>query len=134
MTTTIAEQVHHLAETMATQPPYEVMDAFAQEQAVLSTQGVPPGVVEVGGVLPDASLLDPHGAAASLTAPSDGARAAQLQLGLDLSAINAGGTIRLSMPTTLIVDADQAVRWIDVHPDCTIRSEPEQALAALAVP
>ena len=34
MTSTIAEQVDHLSETMATQPPNEAMGAFAQEQAV----------------------------------------------------------------------------------------------------
>ncbi len=33
MTTTIAQQVSNLAETMATQPPNEVMDAFGREQA-----------------------------------------------------------------------------------------------------
>ena len=66
-----------------------------------------------------------------LTAPSDEARAAQLQLGLDLAAVNADGTIGLPMPTTMIVDADRVIRWIDVHPDYTTRSEPEQILAAL---
>ena len=66
-----------------------------------------------------------------LTAPSDEARAAQLQLGLDLTAVNADGTTGLPMPTTIIVDAERAVRWIDVHPDYTTRSEPGEILAAL---
>ena len=66
-----------------------------------------------------------------LTAPSEEARAAQLQLGLDLEAINADGTTSLPMPTTLIVDPDLAVRWVDVHPDYATRSEPASILEAL---
>jgi peroxiredoxin len=214
MTTTIAEQISHLAQTMAVQPPNEVMRAFTQEQVDLVAKGTPGGVIEVGASLPDAELLDPHGAATTLydalggrvsvlvfyrgawcpycnialntyqaelvpelarrdvglvavspqtpdgslntqeknqltfkllsdpgnqiakavgirTAPSDEARAAQLQLGLDLTAVNADGTTGLAMPTTIIVDANQVIRWIDVHPDYTTRSEPEQILAAL---
>ena len=213
MTTTIAEQVRHLAENTAAQPPNDVMAAFAREQADLAAQGTPAGVIEVGATLPDADLLDPHGAATSLydalgrltvvvfyrgawcpycnitlstyqaelvpevarrnvglvaispqvpdgslsiqekhdltfavlsdpgnqlakaagilTAPSDEVRAAQVQLGLDLTDINADGTTGLPMPATLIVDADHAVRWVDVHPDYATRSEPEQILAAL---
>jgi peroxiredoxin len=66
-----------------------------------------------------------------LTAPSEEARAAQLQLGLDLEAINADGTTSLPMPTTLILDPDLTVRWVDVHPDYTTRSEPATILEAL---
>ena len=213
MTTTIAEQVRHLAETTVGQPPNDVMAAFAEEQADLAAQDTPAGVIEVGATLPDADLLDPHGAATSLydalgrltvvvfyrgawcpycnitlstyqaelvpevahrnvglvaispqvpdgslsiqekhdltfavlsdpgnqlakaagilTGPSDEVRAVQVQLGLDLTDINADGTTGLPMPTTLIVDADHVVRWVDVHPDYATRSEPEQILAAL---
>jgi hypothetical protein len=28
------------------------------------------------------------------------------------------------MPTGLVVDADQMIRWVDVHPEFTTRSEP----------
>jgi len=52
-----------------------------------------------------------------LTQPSDEARAAQLQLGLDLTTVNADGTVALPMPAVAIVDAGHALRWIDVHPD-----------------
>jgi peroxiredoxin len=214
MTTTIADQVRHLAKTLAAQPPNEVMGAFAREHDDLAGRGKPAGVIEVGATLPGADLLDPHGAPTSLynalgdrlsvlvfyrgawcpycnitlntyqaelvaelgrrnvglvaispqapdgslsmqekneltftvlsdpgnqlataagilTAPSDEVRAAQLQLGLDLTAVNADGTTGLPMPTTLIVDADHTIRWVDVHPDYTTRSEPEQILAVL---
>jgi peroxiredoxin len=70
-------------------------------------------------------------AAGILTAPSEEVRSAQLQLGLDLTEANADGTLTLPMPTTVIVDPDGTVRWADVHPDYTTRSEPEQILAAL---
>ena len=214
MPTTIAGQVNRLAETMAAQPPNEIMATFTREQADLAARGGPAGAIGVGARLLDAGLLDPHGATTSLyaalgdrlsvlvfyrgawcpycnialntyqaelvpeldrrdvglvalspqipdgslstqekneltfivlsdsgnqvatavgivTAPAPEARAAQLQLGLDLTAVNADGTPGLPMPTTVIVDADRVVRWIDVHPDYTTRSEPGQILAAL---
>jgi peroxiredoxin len=64
------------------------------------------------------------------TAPSEEARAAQLQLGLDLEAINADGTTSVPMPTTLILEPDLTVRWVDVHPDYTTRTEPAAILEA----
>jgi NAD(P)-dependent dehydrogenase (short-subunit alcohol dehydrogenase family)/peroxiredoxin len=181
MPTTIAEQVSRLAETTAAQPPNEIMGAFTREQADLAASGLPVGRDRGGCPLPDAELLDPHGATTSLyaalggrlsvlvfyrgawcpycnialntyqaelvpelagrgvglvaispqtpdgslstqekheltftvlsdpgnqvakvagilTAPSDEARAAQLQLGLDLTAVNADGTTGLPCP------------------------------------
>jgi hypothetical protein len=35
------------------------------------------------------------------------------------------------MPATAILDASRTVRWIDVHPDYTTRTEPRQVLDAL---
>jgi peroxiredoxin len=214
MTTTIAQQVSQLVESMAAQPANEVMGAFSREQAELAANGVPEGVIEVGATLPDAKLIDPHGATTTLyealgdqvavlvfyrggwcpycnialntyqaelvpelarrsvalvaispqapdgslstqekneltftvlsdpanqvaralgilTAPSTEARAAQLELGLDLTTVNADGTTGLPMPTTVILDPEHVVRWRDVHPDYTTRSEPAQVLAAL---
>lgn len=66
-----------------------------------------------------------------LTAPSDGTRAAQLQLGLDLTQVNADGTTGLPMSTVVIADADGVIRWIDVHLDYTTRTEPGQVLQAV---
>jgi peroxiredoxin len=66
-----------------------------------------------------------------LTQPSEEARAAQLQLGLDLTSVNADGTVTLPMPATIILDGDHTVRWIDVHSDYSSRTEPEQILQAL---
>jgi peroxiredoxin len=66
-----------------------------------------------------------------LTRPSEEARAAQLQLGLDLAGVNADGTVTLPMPATVILDAGHAVRWIDVHPDYSTRTEPRQVIDAL---
>ena len=57
-----------------------------------------------------------------LTRPSDDARAAQLELGLDLAAVNADGTSTLPMPATVILGPGRTVRWIDVHPDYTTRT------------
>lgn len=214
MTITIEQQVRRLAESAAAQPPNDSAAVFAREQADLAAAGAPAGVIEVGAVVPDAELLDPHGATTTLstalgeglsvlvfyrgawcpycnialstyqselvpelarrgvplvaispqapdgslsmqekneltfavlsdpgnqvakaigilTAPSDEARATQLALGLDLAAVNADGTTGLPMPTTVIVDSDRVVRWLDVHPDYTTRSEPADILAAL---
>jgi peroxiredoxin len=82
-----------------------------------------------------AVLSDPANRLASalgiLTAPSPAALAAQLARGMDLTALNADGTTALPMPTTVILDGDGKLRWIDVHPDYTTRSEPAEILAAL---
>ncbi|MET4050283.1 peroxiredoxin [Rhodococcus sp. 1163] len=66
-----------------------------------------------------------------LTATGKEARDAQASLGLDLADINADGTHALPFPTVVIVDAAGSIRWIDVHPDYTTRSEPAQILSAL---
>ncbi|MGI8445978.1 MAG: hypothetical protein ACR2MP_02090 [Streptosporangiaceae bacterium] len=59
------------------------------------------------------------------------ARAAQLKLGLDLTGVNADGTDTLPVPATVILDADRTVRWIDVHPGYSTRTELEQVVDAL---
>ena len=211
---TITERVAQMHATMAAQPPNEVMGAFAREQADLAAGGLPAGIAPAGTVLPDAELLDAHGAPVTLSAavgagtsvlvfyrgawcpycnialsayqeqllpelaergvtlvavspqkpdgsltmqqknglaftvvsdpgnviagrlgiltqPSDDARAAQLQLGLDLAAVNADGTSVLPMPATVILGPGRIVRWIDVHPDYSTRTEPEQVIDAV---
>jgi hypothetical protein len=35
------------------------------------------------------------------------------------------------MPTVAILDADHVLRWIDVHPDYSTRTEPAQVIRAL---
>ena len=57
---------------------------------------------------------------------------AQRQLGLDLAKVNAEGSVSLPRPTVLIVDADRTVRFIDIQPDYTARTEVADILAALA--
>jgi peroxiredoxin len=66
-----------------------------------------------------------------LTQPSAEARATQLQHGLDLTSINADGTVALPMPATVILDASHTIRWIDVHPNYSTRTEPQQVIGAL---
>ena len=113
----------------------------------LAKQGIP--LVAISPQTPDGSLStqetkeltftvlsDPGNQIAGqlgiLTAPSDGARAAQLQLGLDLTKVNADGTTTLPMPTVVIVDSAGVIRWIDIHADYTTRAEPDQVLRAVA--
>lgn len=57
---------------------------------------------------------------------------AQRRLGLDLAAVNAQGGTWLPMPTVLIVDRDRTVRFIDVQPDYTDRTEVSEIVSALA--
>ncbi|MGA8454889.1 MAG: peroxiredoxin-like family protein [Streptosporangiaceae bacterium] len=118
----------------------------AQLVPALADRGIP--LVAVSPQTPDGSLStketkeltftvlsDPGNQIAGqlgiLTAPSDGARAAQLQLGLDLTKVNADGTTALPMPTVIVVDASGVIRWIDVHRDYTSRTEPDQVLQAI---
>jgi peroxiredoxin len=213
-TPSIEEQTEAFVTGPATALPAEVMGAFVAEQASLDDAGVPTGVSEPGAVMPDADLLDVHGAATSLaqvggggparggvsrgggwpycnialrtyqaelapaldergyamiavspqkpdgsltaaetnqltytvvsdpgnqlasalgilTAPSAEAAAAQQKLGLDLAEHNADGGVTLPMPTTVVVDANGVIRWIDVHPNYTTRSEVPDILAAV---
>ncbi len=118
----------------------------AQLVPALADRGIP--LVAISPQTPDGSLStqetkeltftvlsDPGNQIAGqlgiLTAPGDGARAAQLQLGLDLTKVNADGTTALPMPTVIIVDASGIIRWIDVHRDYTTRTEPDQVLRAI---
>ena len=118
----------------------------AQLVPALAERGI--GLVAISPQAPDGSLStkeaeeltftvlsDPGNQIAGklgiLTAPSDGARAAQLQLGLDLTQVNADGTTGLPMPTVVVADADGLIRWVDVHPDYTTMAEPGQVLHAV---
>ena len=67
-----------------------------------------------------------------LTAPTDDARAAQHTLGLDLPEANADGTHGVPMPTVAIVDSAGVIRWIDVHPNYTTRTEVADVVDALS--
>jgi peroxiredoxin len=66
-----------------------------------------------------------------MTAPTEDAQAVQRQIGTDLTDINADGTYGLPMPTVAIVDPAGVIRWIDVHPNYTTRTEVADILTAL---
>jgi peroxiredoxin len=66
-----------------------------------------------------------------LTSPTEDARALQLEHGLDVAAQNIDNTTQVPMPTVVIIDRIGNIRWIDVHPDYTTRTEPDEVLAAL---
>ena len=57
--------------------------------------------------------------------------AAQRKLGLDLAQVNAEGATRLPRPTVLVVDQSRVVRFVDVQPDYTARTEVADIVAAL---
>ena len=67
-----------------------------------------------------------------LTGPTDDARKAQASLGLIIGEHNADGTDTTPMPAVVILDAEGTIRWIDVHPHYTSRTEPGQILKAMA--
>ena len=154
MTTTshtpISDEVASLHQGMADQPVSDSMAAFGAEQRALvpalRERGV--NLVAISPQKPDGSVSaieaneltftvvsDPGNILASalgiLTAPTEDAQAAQQQLGLDLRTVNADGTTAVPMPTVAIVDADGVLRWIDLHPNYTSRTEPADVLAAL---
>jgi peroxiredoxin len=211
---TIAGRVAQLQGEMAGYLPGDVLNIFGGEQAALQAGGVPAGVAAPGDPIPDAQLLDMHGAPTTLTqavgghsavvvlyrgawcpycnlalrayqedlvpqlsqrniplvaispqkpdgslsmqekneltftvlsdpgnqvaaglgvltAPNNAARGAQRTLGLDLPEANADGTAGLPMPTVVILDGAGIIRWIDVHPDYTTRSEVADIIDAL---
>jgi peroxiredoxin len=63
--------------------------------------------------------------------PSAEGLEAQLALGLDVRTTRADGGTRLPMPTVVIVDRDHTVRFADIHPDYTGRTEVSDIVAAL---
>jgi peroxiredoxin len=213
-TTTISDQARALASASAERLPAHVIAAFTADQAALDARGVPQNVLPPGSVMPDADLLDVHGAPTSLarlrdgrpavvvfyrgawcpycnialrtyqaelvpalserdieliavspqkpdgsltsaqsneltysvasdpgsqiaialgilTEPSPDSIAAQATLGLNLTEVNADGGTALPMPTVVVVDAVGIIRWIDVHPNYTTRSEVPDILAAV---
>lgn len=54
---------------------------------------------------------------------SDEVRETQAVLGLDLAEVNEGEDVRLPMPAVVVVDDQRIVRWSDVHPDYTTRTD-----------
>ncbi|MBV9139667.1 MAG: hypothetical protein JO115_01875 [Pseudonocardiales bacterium] len=87
-----------------------------------------------GTLLPDVPLIDAQGSrqlGILAPAPSADLRAAQERLGLDLTALNADGTDTLPMPTVVIADAGHTLRWIDVHPNYSTRTEVADIVDAL---
>ncbi|HTX13556.1 MAG TPA: peroxiredoxin-like family protein [Solirubrobacteraceae bacterium] len=63
--------------------------------------------------------------------PSEAGIAAQRTLGVDIRTTRADRGTMLPMPTVLIVDRDHVVRFVDIHPDYTGRTEVDEILAAL---
>jgi peroxiredoxin len=62
---------------------------------------------------------------------ADEVLAAQRRLGLDVAKVNDEDSTQLPMPTVLIVDQHHTVRFVDVHPDYTSRTEVADIVAAL---
>ena len=63
--------------------------------------------------------------------PSDEGLAAQRALGVDIRTTRADGGTQLPMPTVLIVNRDHTVRFVDIHPDYTGRTEVSEIVTAL---
>ncbi len=56
---------------------------------------------------------------------------AQRKLGLDLAQVNEEGSTLLPRPTVLIVDEHRTIRFVDVQPGYTARTEVAEILAGL---
>jgi peroxiredoxin len=63
--------------------------------------------------------------------PAEDVQEAQRALGLDIRDGNVDGASELPMPTVLVVDRDRIVRFADVHPDYTSRTEVPTIISAL---
>ena len=63
--------------------------------------------------------------------PAEDVLEAQRTLGLDIRDVNFDGATQLPMPTVLLVDQGRIVRFADVHPDYTTRTEVPAVIAAL---
>ena len=63
--------------------------------------------------------------------PAEDVQEAQRALGLDIRDGNVDGASELPMPTVLVVDQDRIVRFADIHPDYTSRTEVPAIISAL---
>ena len=63
--------------------------------------------------------------------PAEDVLEAQRALGVDIRDGNVDGASQLPMPTVLVVDRDRIVRFADVHPDYTSRTEVPVIISAL---
>jgi peroxiredoxin len=52
-----------------------------------------------------------------------------LNLGIDLTRFNGNDSWQLPMSGRLLIDRDGIIRSVDVHPDHTIRPEPDEIIA-----
>ena len=66
-----------------------------------------------------------------LTSHSEEVRRVQRELGIDVAGSNQDGTHTVPIPTVAIIDAEGAVRWIDIHPDYATRTEVSAILEGL---
>ena len=66
------------------------------------------------------------------TSPSDEVAAIQEQFDLKVPEMSVEGSYRVPMPTTLIVDRDGVIRFIDVHPNFSTRTEVADILEGLS--
>ena len=71
-----------------------------------------------------------HGARATLLADPELVVTKQYGL-LNRKGLAPGGLRALPIPTTLLVDAEGVVRWIDPASDYQVRSHPERVLEAI---
>ncbi|MBP2472089.1 peroxiredoxin [Crossiella equi] len=65
------------------------------------------------------------------TEPSEEAKRSQAAMGINVAKGNADGTAGLPMPTVALVDAAGVLRWLDVRPDYSTRTEPADIIAAV---
>ncbi|HUA46270.1 MAG TPA: peroxiredoxin-like family protein [Solirubrobacteraceae bacterium] len=129
--------------------PYcNVMLRTYQRDLVPELAGYSARLVAISPETPDASLSTQEKAELSYTVlsdtgvqvasklgitfePSEEGLAAQRTLGVDIRTTRGDGGTVLPMPTVLIVDSDRIVRFADIHPDYTGRTEVSDILAAL---
>ncbi len=62
---------------------------------------------------------------------SDVVREAMSSVGTDLGQVNGTGEWELVHPAVVVVDRDRTIRYVDVHPDYTTRTEPAAILEAV---
>jgi peroxiredoxin len=66
-----------------------------------------------------------------LTEADDDTTSRLRTIGPDLTELNGNGTEAVPMPTVTVVDPGGVIRWVDVHPDYTTRTEVGDIIAAV---
>jgi len=125
--TSLADQVTRMQQGMAEQLPADIIEIFTADQGRMAADGVSPNAARPGTAMPDADLVDAHGAPTTLGALRDG-RAAVVVFYRGAWCPYCNLTLKAYQDQLLPVLAERGVALIAVSPQ-----KPDGSLSAAEI-